>query len=89
VQALVSDAVVGHLTAATLLTSGLTRGHKVASQRQPLLSEATCHLPRRAVLWGCEAPTRKELEAEARRLDIKSRSKVGKDELERAIARAT
>jgi hypothetical protein len=28
-----------------------------------------------------ESPTRKELEAEARRLDIKGRSKMGKDEL--------
>ena len=33
-------------------------------------------------------PTRKELEAEARRLDIKGRSKMGKDELKRAVARA-
>ena len=35
-----------------------------------------------------EAPTRKELDAEARRLDISGRSKMGKDELRRAIARA-
>jgi hypothetical protein len=35
-----------------------------------------------------DAPTRKELEAEARRLDIKGRSKMGKDELKRAVARA-
>jgi hypothetical protein len=35
-----------------------------------------------------ESPTRKELEAEARRLDIKGRSKMGKDELKRAVARA-
>jgi hypothetical protein len=35
-----------------------------------------------------EAPTRSELEAEARRLDIKGRSKMGKDELKRAVARA-
>ena len=35
-----------------------------------------------------EEPTRKELEAEARRLDIKGRSKMGKDELRRAVARA-
>jgi hypothetical protein len=34
------------------------------------------------------SPTRKELEAEARRLDIKGRSKMGKDELKRAVARA-
>jgi hypothetical protein len=35
-----------------------------------------------------DAPTRKELEAEARRLDIKGRSKMGKAELKRAVARA-
>lgn len=35
-----------------------------------------------------EQPTRKELEAEARRLDIKGRSKMGKAELKRAVARA-
>jgi hypothetical protein len=35
-----------------------------------------------------DAPTRKELEEQARRLDIKGRSKMGKDELKRAVARA-
>jgi hypothetical protein len=35
-----------------------------------------------------DAPSRKELEAEARRLDIKGRSKMGKAELKRAVARA-
>jgi hypothetical protein len=35
-----------------------------------------------------EAKTRKELEAEARRLNISGRSKMGKDELRHAIARA-
>lgn len=35
-----------------------------------------------------DAPTRKELEAEARRLDISGRSKMGKAELKRAVARA-
>jgi hypothetical protein len=35
-----------------------------------------------------DSPTRKELEAEARRLDIKGRSKMGKAELKRAVARA-
>ncbi len=35
-----------------------------------------------------ESPTRKELEAEARRLDIRGRSKMGKAELKRAVARA-
>jgi hypothetical protein len=40
-----------------------------------------------AVRRGDE-PTRKELEAEARRLDISGRSKMGKAELKRAVARA-
>jgi hypothetical protein len=35
-----------------------------------------------------ESPTRKELEAEARRLNISGRSKMGKDELKRAVTRA-
>ncbi len=35
-----------------------------------------------------ESPTRKELEEQARRLDIRGRSKMGKDELKRAVARA-
>lgn len=35
-----------------------------------------------------EAETRRELEAQARRLDIRGRSKMGKDELRRAISRA-
>ncbi len=35
-----------------------------------------------------EAKTRGELEDEARRLQIRGRSKMGKDELRRAIARA-
>jgi hypothetical protein len=40
-----------------------------------------------AVRRGDE-PTRKELEAQARRLDVKGRSKMGKAELKRAVARA-
>jgi hypothetical protein len=40
-----------------------------------------------AVRRGDE-PTRKELEAEARKLDISGRSKMGKAELKRAVARA-
>ena len=40
-----------------------------------------------AVRRGDE-PTRKELEAEARRLNIRGRSKMGKAELKRAVARA-
>ena len=35
-----------------------------------------------------DAPTRDELMAEARRLDIRGRSKMGKAELKRAVARA-
>jgi hypothetical protein len=35
-----------------------------------------------------DSPTRKELESEARRLEIDGRSKMGKDELKRAVARA-
>ncbi|MDX6609394.1 MAG: hypothetical protein QOF85_1319 [Solirubrobacterales bacterium] len=35
-----------------------------------------------------EAKTRKELNEEAARLDVKGRSKMGKEELRRAIARA-
>ena len=35
-----------------------------------------------------EQPTRKELETEARRLKIEGRSKMGKAELKRAVARA-
>jgi hypothetical protein len=40
-----------------------------------------------AVRRGDE-PTRGELEAEARRLDVRGRSKMGKAELKRAVARA-
>jgi hypothetical protein len=35
-----------------------------------------------------EEPTRKELEARARKLDIRGRSKMGKAELKRAVQRA-
>jgi len=35
-----------------------------------------------------ESPTRKELESQARELDIRGRSKMGKAELKRAVARA-
>jgi hypothetical protein len=35
-----------------------------------------------------EEPTRVQLETEARRLEIKGRSKMGKAELKRAVARA-
>jgi hypothetical protein len=35
-----------------------------------------------------DSPTRKELEEKARKLDIRGRSKMGKAELKRAVARA-
>ena len=35
-----------------------------------------------------ESPTRKQLEEQARKLNIRGRSKMGKDELKRAVARA-
>src|SRR3954452_16866058 len=41
-----------------------------------------------AAVRSGDAPTRKELEAEARRLDIKGRSKMGKADLKRGAARA-
>ena len=37
---------------------------------------------------SCEEPTRAELEDQARGLDIKGRSKMGKAELKRAVARS-
>jgi hypothetical protein len=36
-----------------------------------------------------DAPTREELMRRARELDIRGRSKMGKDELKRAVARAS
>ena len=58
-----------------------TLKHLSGSTRTALGKEAA------AVRRG-DAPTRKELEAEARRLNIGGRSKMGKDELKRAVARA-
>jgi hypothetical protein len=58
-----------------------TLKHLSSSTRSALGREAN------AVRRGDE-PTRAELEAEARRLDIKGRSKMGKSELKRAVARA-
>jgi hypothetical protein len=52
-----------------------------SSTRRALGKEAA------AVRRGDE-PTRKELEAEARRLDIRGRSKMGKAELKRAVVRS-
>jgi hypothetical protein len=58
-----------------------TLKHLPESTRSALGKEA--NLVRRG-----DASTRRELEAQARRLDIRGRSKMGKDELRRAIARA-
>jgi hypothetical protein len=58
-----------------------TLKHLPAKTRTALGKEAA------AVRRG-DAPTRKELEDEARRLNIRGRSKMGKDELRRAVARA-
>jgi hypothetical protein len=58
-----------------------TLKHLNASTRTALGKEAN------AVRKG-DSPTRAELNDEARRLDIKGRSKMGKDELKRAVARA-
>jgi hypothetical protein len=57
-----------------------TLKHLPSSTRSALGKEAA------AVRRG-ESPTRKELEAEARRLDIRGRSKMGKDQLRAAIKR--
>lgn len=58
-----------------------TLKHLSSSTRSALGKEAN------AVRKG-EQPTRKELEEQARKLDIKGRSKMGKAELKRAVARA-
>jgi hypothetical protein len=58
-----------------------TLKHLDPSTRSALGKEAA------AVRRG-DSPTRKDLEAEARKLDIPGRSKMGKDELKRAVAKA-
>ncbi|MFL5846918.1 MAG: hypothetical protein ACJ762_19725 [Solirubrobacteraceae bacterium] len=58
-----------------------TLKHLNDSTRSALGKEAA------AVRRGDE-PTRKDLEAQARKLDISGRSKMGKSELKRAVARA-
>ena len=58
-----------------------TLKHLDRSTRSALGQEAN------AVRRG-DSPTRAELDTEARRFDIKGRSKMGKDELKRAVARA-
>ncbi len=58
-----------------------TLAHLPAATRSALGQEAN------KVRSG-EAQTRAELEAQARRLEIRGRSKMGKDELRRAIAAA-
>lgn len=54
---------------------------KLPATTQTALSKETAKVRRG------KAPTRAELQAEARRLNIKGRSKMGKAELARAIAR--
>jgi predicted Ser/Thr protein kinase len=56
-------------------------GGAVVRARRALGQEAA------AVRRG-DSPTRKDLEAEARKLGVEGRSKMGKDELKRAVARA-
>jgi hypothetical protein len=58
-----------------------TLKHLPAETRTALGKEAA------AVRRG-DAPTRKELEERARKLGIRGRSKMGKDELKRAVAAA-
>jgi hypothetical protein len=58
-----------------------TLKHLSSSTRTALGKEAN------AVRRG-DQPTRKELEAEARKLNIRGRSKMGKSELKRAVSRA-
>jgi hypothetical protein len=58
-----------------------TLKHLSGSTRSALGKEAN------AVRRGAE-PTRKELEQQARKLNISGRSKMGKSELKRAVARA-
>jgi hypothetical protein len=62
----------------------------VRSLTLPLVaSTGEAHVVERAAaVRRGDAPTRKELEAEARRLNIEGRSKMGKEELKRAVARA-
>jgi hypothetical protein len=62
-------------------SSKQTLKHLPAKTRTALGKEAS------AVRRG-DAPTRKELDEQARRLEIPGRSKMGKDELRHAIARA-
>ena len=73
--------------------SNVRKAQAAAAEKQSLK-----HLPKRtrtalgkeaaAVRRGDE-PTRKELEERARRLNIRGRSKMGKAELKRAVARAS
>ncbi len=58
-----------------------TLKHLPAQTRSALGKEAN-------MVRSGQAKTSRKLEAEARRLDIRGRSKMGKDELQRAIARA-
>jgi hypothetical protein len=67
--------------AQTAAKSKQTLKHLPAQTRSALGKEAN-------MVRSGQAKTRRELEVEARRLDIHGRSKMGKDELRRAISRA-
>jgi hypothetical protein len=65
-------------------------GAKSKQTLKNLPSRTRTALGKEAAAFRCgDAPTRKELEEQARKLDIKGRSKMGKAELKRAVARAS
>jgi hypothetical protein len=84
--------------AAPVGDGGTRRGIGVFESRRDGKSKQTLrHLPAKTrsalgkeanKVRSGQAETRKEREAEARRLEISGRSKMGKDELRRALARA-
>jgi hypothetical protein len=76
------DEIVDELLAQSGARSKQTLKHLDPQTRTALGKEAN------AVRRG-DQPTRKELEAQARRLNISGRSKMGKAELKRAVAAAS
>jgi hypothetical protein len=70
----------------------VNKAQSAARSKQTLkhLSEETRTAPGKEAskVRSGEAETRQELEAEARKLEIRGRSKMGKDELRRAVAGA-
>jgi len=82
---------------ATEKQRAVARKNVKQAQRAAVAQQTLKYLPKRtrtapgeeaAAVRRGDAPTRKELDAQARSLDIRGRSKIGKDELRRAIARA-